>query len=59
MILIGYGAHHVKIQVDLEEVEEFCYPVWFRTGYWWTVKMKDGSQFDMFITSNIDPRNFL
>lgn len=59
MKIKGYGAHHSKIEVDSEDVEGFYYPCWFKNGWWWTVKMKDGTQFDMFFLEDkrIPPNN--
>lgn len=54
MKIKAYGFHHKVVYIDLNEVEEFCTPVYWNKGEWWTVKMKDGSQEQIYVRGKLE-----
>ena len=54
MKIKAYGFHYKVIIIDLNEVEEWTCPVYWNKGYWWTVKMKDGTEHQVFVRGKLD-----
>jgi hypothetical protein len=49
-----HGFHHKEIILDLNEVEGWYYPVYWNRGYWWTVKMKDGTEHQIYVRGKVE-----